>query len=504
MYQFRAGKTLSAIAVALGCGLGFDAATAGATTVPVNGPNTAIAIMQASAAMQAEDCTAGIPPLTQLWNDPSVAASDPALAVKLRMQLIVCTFQVEGLTDGLALSASNIARPDATADEYDLHIFLQLLAYQNTAATASLEAALTKFPSTAGDLSDTSVLNVLLGLRDSDPDGLHKMLNHLEEVHWQAHDLSHRPMMNLFRIGSLRKAVAAGDSVHADLYRSDIASDTMVYVVAQGDGNISQAANPAQDIQPVVDKEIADLKTWVAANPEDLLSLSILVSLERADDQDALALTQLNGILALVDKYGIEKFDSAEMYGELLTDKGELLADLGRTADARAAYADGAAKLGDDKNTNLQLSWMNYLIDSGDEKAAVVLAATIAPASGDSYLTQAATLSSDLACAYGYAGDEPAFGRTVDTLATAPKYRVKPYLCAGDAEGAARNLISAMGDPDNRNAMILFMQDGLPPIAFGARDQTYVTALATLKKRPDVLAAAAANHILVRTWPLRF
>lgn len=502
MYQFRAGKTLSALGLVLG--LGIAGGVQAAAPAPAGSPSTAIAIMQAGAAVQAQDCAAAIPPLTQLWNDPSVAAADPALAAQFRTQLIACTAQTQGMAAALALSTTNIARADASASDYDLHVFLQLVDKQNAAAAATLNAGLTKFSGNAGDFSDMSVFGTLLAIRDGDPAAMHSLLNHLEEVHWQAHSLSSRPLIGYLRMTALREAVAAGDTVHADLYRGDIAAATMVYVVSQGDGTLSSGAVAPQDIKPVIGKEIDDLKTWVAANPTDLLSLSILMSLERADDQDALALTQLNGILALIDQYGLDKFDSTGMYGELLTDKAEMLADIGRDADAKAAYAAGAAKLTGDDKTNLQLSWMNYLTDGGDEKAGIELAGGIALASGDSYMIQAATLTANLGCAYGYAGDEPAFAQAANALAAVPIMRIKPYLCAGDAEGAARDLIAAMADPDSRNQVILFMQDGLSPIAFGPRDQAYVAALEALKKRPDVLAAAAANHILVRTWPLRF
>lgn len=505
MYQFRAGKMLSApgLAIALVMGLGLAGAVH-AAPAPAAGPGTAIAIMQAGAAIQAQDCAAAIAPLTQLWNDPSVAAADPALAQEFRIELIACTAQTQGMTAALALSTTNIGRADVSAKDYDLHIFLQLVDKQNAAAAASLNTALTKFPADAADLTDISVFGVLLAIRQGDPAATHALLNHLEDVHWQAHTPSFRPLIDFLRIMALRDAVASGDSVHADLYRGDIAAGTMVYVVSQGDGQLSSAAVPPQDIQPVIAKEINDLKTWIAANPTDLLSLSILISLERADDQDALALTQLNGILALVDQYGIDKFDDPDMYGELLSDKAELLANAGRDADARAAYADGAGKLGADARAGLQLSWMNYLTDSGDEKAGIAMAGGIALSSGDSYMKQAVQLTSNLACAYGYAGDEPAFAQATDALAANPMARVKPYLCAGDTEGAAKNLITAIGDPGSRDDVILFMQDGLAPLAFGPRAQAYAAALAALKKRPDVLAAAAANHILVRVWPLRF
>ncbi len=505
MYQFRAGKTLSALGLVVGVGLGSGlAGVVHAATAPAGNASTAIAIMQAGAAIQAEDCAAAIPPLTLLWNDPSVAAADPALAEQFRVQLIACTAQTKGMAAALALSTTNIARADASANDYDLHVFLQLVDKQNAAAVATLNAGLTKFPDNTADFSDISVFGSLLAIRNTDPTATHALLNHLEEVHWQAHTPSSRPLIDYLRMTALREAVAAGDAVHADLYRGDIAAATMVYVVSQGDGTVSSAAVSPQDIQPVIGKEISDLKTWIAANPTDLLSLSILVSLERADGQDSLALTQLNGILALVDQYGLDKFEDQDMYGELLADKAELLANLGRSADAKAAYADGAAKLTDDKKVNLQLSWMNYLTDGGDEKAGLALAGTITLTSGDSYMAEAASLTSNLACAYGYAGDEPSFAQAADALAAVPMMRVKPYLCAGDVEGAARDLIVAMADPDSRDQVILFMQDGLPPIAFGPRDQAYVAALAALKKRPDVLAAAATNHILVRTWPLRF
>jgi len=484
--------------------MAFAAVVAGAASAATPEPNpaTAIAVMQADAAVKAGDCNAAIPPLKVLWNDPNLSAADPKLASQTRIELIACTALTAGMPAALDLSAQNVSRADADIDAYDMHIYLQLVANQVSGAAAALDAALAKFPATASGLTDLSVMGTLIQVQDKTV--LQNLLNRLEDAHWQVHGLSSRPLIDFYRLNALRAAVVSGDTVHAGLYRADIAMDSIIYVVSQGDGLISSADVPAQDIRPVLVKEIADLKAHVSQDPADLASVSLLISLERANGEGELAMVQLGGILDLVDKYGIDKFETPTVYDDLLTLKAEMLAEHGRGDEAKAAYDDGAKKLGTTDPTDLQLSHMNFLIDSGDEKAGLKLAESINPPQGDSYGAQLESLATHLACAYGYAGDEPDFAKVIAVLAQRPMARVKPYLCAGDEDGAAQSLIAALSDSNDRDEAILFMQDGVPPLPYGQRDQDYIHRLLALKKRPDVVAAAAANHILIRTWPMRF
>ena len=465
---------------------------------PVSSGGTAVAIMQASAATQSGDCQAAMAPLNQLWHDPYLEQNDPKLAAQFRFQLIACTAQTQGIPAALALSTENVSRAyDINA--YDLHIFLQLISGKTNEATATLDAALTRFPAQAPDLTDMSVIGVLVANREAKPDIAQAMLNRLEDGRWQIHDVSGRPLMGLLRLEGLRASVKAGDTVHADLYRADLKTDTLFYIVSQGDGDISPAGVPADPVRPVLNREIEEVKAVITANPANLMALSYLMNLESTNDQNALALTQLNGILELVDKYGLDKFSSPDSYPGLLTTRAELYARLGRYLDAGKAYETGATALGPGKSVDLLLSYMNFLVDRGQQQAGLaVMNRIIAPDE-----TQKATLVVTLACAQGYAGDKAGFAANMAALAGQNLMQVKPYLCAGDSDNAAKAMIAAMTDPATRDTMIAFMQQGLPPISVGDRDDVFIASLIALKTRPDVLAAATASHIVVRQWPVR-
>ena len=82
--------------------------------------------------------------------------------------------------------------------------------------------------------------------------------------------------------------------------------------------------------------------------------------------------------------------------------------------------------------------------------------------------------------------------------------KTRPLLCAGDMASAARNTIAMVKDPDARDAMIVFLQDRQPGIAWGARNQIYINAVEALRKRGDVLSAGTQANIVVRSWPVRF
>ena len=458
---------------------------------------TAVAIMQATAATQSGDCQGAMTPLNQLWHDPYLEQNDPALAAQFRFQLIACTADTQGIPAALALSTENVSRAyDINA--YDLHIFLQLISSKTDEAAATLDAALTRFPAQAPDLTDMSVIGVLIASREAKPDIALAMLNRLEEGRWQIHDIAGRPLMGLLRLEGLRASVKVGDAVHANLYRTDLKTDTLFYIVSQGDGDISPADVPADPVRPVLNREIEEVKAVIAANPAHLSALSYLMNLESTNDQNALALTQLNGILELVDKYGLNQFSSPDAYPGLLTTRAELYARNGRFLDAGKAYEAGAAALGAEKSNDLLLSYMNFLVDRGQDQAGLAIKNRItAPDEA-----QQATLATTEACAQGYVGDKAGFTASLAKLAH-DIMRIKPYLCVGDSDNAAKAMIAAMSDPATRDTLIAFMQQGLPPISVSDRDDAFVAALLALKTRPDVLAAAEASRIVIRQWPVR-
>jgi hypothetical protein len=344
-----------------------------------------------------------------------------------------------------------------------------------------------------------SVIGVLITNRESHPEVAQAMLNRLEEGRWQIHDISGRPLMGLLRLEGLRASVKAGDTVHADLYRADLKADAPFYIVSQGDGDISQAAVPAEPVRPVLNREIEEVKAVISANPANLSALAYLMHLEITNDQNALALTQLGGILDLVDKYGLDKFSSPDAYPGLLTTRAELYARTGRFLEAGTAYEAGAKALGPEKSADLLLSYMNFLVDRGQDTDALAVKGRITAPDA----AQQATLAMTEACARAYGGDKAGFAASMAGLSGQNLMQVKPLLCAGDSDSAAKVLIAAMADPATRDTMIAFMQEGLPPISVSNRDDAFIAALRALKKRPDVRAAAEASHIIIRPWPVR-
>ncbi len=492
-------KMAKQIRYAMMAALALMATAANAT--PTANPNTAIAIMQASAALQNGDCAGAMAPLSQLWDDSALQTADPELAGRFRFQRIGCTAQMSGLKSALVLSTDNLAREPVAVDAYDMHVFLLLLDKQTEAAAASLDTALTRFRDTSEGLTDSTVIGVLVSLEDK-PAITTSLLNHIEEAHWQAHAPALQPLLSYWRLQGLRTAVADRDALHAALYRADLESDALAYVISQGDATLSDATVKPKAIGPVIQKQIDDLKAWISANPDDLAALSYLVTLERTAGQNDLAVTQLNGIFTLIDKYGLDKFKSQDAYGGLLRDKAELLADLGRPTEAIAAYELGLTRLNGTEQGDLYLSYINFLIDSGRDVQGLKMTGRIDITRLDE--AQKAGLKAILACAYGYAGDGAHYEATVASLDVQTPQRIKSAMCAGRSDEAAGYLIAALGVPDMRDALIGHMQEGVPAIAFSARDQAVVTAYAALKNRPDVVRAVKAAQIIVRKWPLRF
>ncbi|WP_443748344.1 hypothetical protein [Asticcacaulis solisilvae] len=474
-------------------------ASAAMADAPAN--NTALNIMKSTAAVQAGKCDEALPALEALWNDPEFQAADPDTAEQFRFERILCTLTQNGAAAAMALSAENEHHAGASIASYDLHTFLLLSTKQIPAAAANVEEALTRFPDTASKLADMTVMATLLAVQDETT--RYNLLNHLERVRWQIHDPSARLIIDTLRLHGLRAAVAAGDHGLAELYRADMAPDGYMYALIEGDGRLTDASVPAAPVQPVVRAQINEVKAYIASRPTDLLGLEYLIGLERSDDDHEVALVQLSGILTLIAQNGLQKFEQPNAYPSLIADKAQLLLDLQRAPEALTVFKEGTERMRGPGTIDFVIAYMNALIDTGQEKDALALESHITLVAMNA--SQKRALAATEACAFAYMKDTARYALSLSASADAHGIAaIKPYLCAGDMDGAAAALIARINDPASRDQAILLMQDVKPQVPHSVRDRDYVNAIAALRKRPDVLAAAKAQDIVVRAWPLRF
>ena len=491
------------LSTALAAGLMVAAqAQAAPTSSPQTQGSTALNIMQATAAVDAGKCAEALPVLAQLWDDASLKSGDPGLAADFRAKRVLCTAQVSGAAAALLLSTENLTMAPVSVDAYGLHAFLQLSNGQPEEAAQTIDTALDALGARGADLADISVMGTLVLLHDKNKARENALMAHIEDAHWQVHDITSRPLLDLFRLEGLRATAATGDQVHALAYRADIARDSSVYILSQGDGRLSHGDTRPQDVRTILDGEINDTKAYIVRNSRDLSAISYLVGLETTAGQEELALKQVNSMIGLIDANSLAAFANPDSYGNLLSQKASLLADLGKTTEADAAYADGEARLQGRGQVDFYINELSYLIDRGREKEAVALAlrfdlTNLQP-------VQKATIGSLVACALAYGGDKANYNSLVNAMPDGLVMKTRPLLCAGDSEGAARNTIAQIKDEDSRDSMILFLQDRQSGVAWSARNQIYLDALEALRKRGDVLSATSQANILVRSWPLKF
>ena len=463
--------------------------------------STALNIMTSTAALQSGKCDEALPPLDALWDDAAFQAGDPDTAEQFRFQRILCTLQLKGPAAAVTLSEQNTHHAGATLASYDLHIFLLLSTQQIPAAASAMEEALTRFPDTAPKLTDMTVMATLLYLQDEAARS--SLLNHLERVRWQIHDPSARLIVDTLRLDGLRRAVAAGDHGLAALYRTDMAPNAYMYALIEGDARLTEAGLPALPVQPVVRTQINEVKAYIAGRPTDLLGLGYLIGLERSADDHEIALVQLSGMLTLIAQNGLDKFEQPSAYPGLIAARAQLLFDLQKPADALEVFKQGAQAMRGPGTIDFTIAYMNALIDMGQDKDALALEARLDFVSMDD--AQKRALAATQACAFAYLKDKARYAQSLAVSAGANGLAsIKPYLCAGDVDGAAVALIARINDPDSRDQAIMLMQDVKPQVPHSARDRDLVNAMIALRKRPDVLAAAKAQDIVVRTWPLRF
>ncbi len=488
-------------ALAAGLMVAAQAQATVAQTAPAQG-NTALNIMQATAAVDAGKCADALPILAQLWDDASLKAGDPDLAADFRAKRVLCTAQVSGPAAALPLSTENLTMAPVSVDAYGLHAFLQLSNGQPEGAAQTIDTALDALGPKGADLPDISVISTLVLLHDKNKARETALMAHIEDAHWQVHDITSRPLLDIFRLEGLRAAAVAGDQAHAMAYRADIAKDSSVYMLSQGDGRISHGDVPPQNVRAILDGEINDTKAYIVKNSRDLSAISYLVGLETTAGQEELALKQVNSLIGLIDANSLAAFGNTDSYGNLLSQKASLLADLGKAAEADAAYAEGEARLQGRGQVDFYVNELSYLIDRGREKDAVALALRFDLSNLEP--VQKATIGSLLACALAYGGDKADYDNLIKAMPDGLSMKTRPLLCAGDNDGAARNTIAQIKDEDSRDGMILFLQDRQAGIAWSARNQIYLDALEALRKRGDVLSATTQANILVRSWPVKF
>ncbi|MGZ3306229.1 MAG: hypothetical protein ACXU8U_10260 [Asticcacaulis sp.] len=486
----------------LGAGALLACSAADAQTPAPTPGSTAVNIMQATAAIQANDCKTALPILAQLWDDASLNASDPDLAGQFRLRRILCTAQTAGPEAALVISADNLKREPVSVDGWGLHVFLQAGSGKGDEAAQTLDMALDRLGPKASEISDLSVIGTLWLLHEKNVAREAALLGHLEDAGWQVHDVTSRPLIDELRLEALRLAVASGDQAHAAAFRADIARDSSIYIISQGDGALSAAATAPLDVRPILADEIAGVKAYLLKNPTDLSAISYLISLEITAGQAELALTQANSIIGLVDSNALTDFENPDGYSSILSQKANILADLGKTDEADKAYLDGEARLQGRGTLDFYIGEVNYLINRGRQNDAVTLIgrfdlSNLRP-------DQKGQVAALIACAAAYAGDTKDYASIVAAMPAGLDIRTRPMLCAGDSQGAAANIIAEIGDPSGRDEAILLMQDRPAGIAWSARNQLYIDALTALRKRSDVLAAGTRANIIVRSWPIRF
>ncbi len=485
----------AALALAMACG---PAVAAPSQT------ETAIAIMKLDAAMQSQDCGAAMPLLAQMWDDPNLQAQDPRLAEQYRYTRVICTYkQTQDVKAAIALSEQNLAHAGTGMDSYDLHAFLLLSDDRLDDAAATLDTALTRFPDDMKTLTDETAMGVLLALSAKDEARGLALLDHMERAHWRATDVTMRLSQDFMRLEGLRAAVKRHDRALADLYRASIDDNALVYIVSQGDGNISDPAIPPQPIKPIIKKQINDLAAYVTEHPNELFAVHYLVSLERMNEEDGVALVQIGGILDLLRANSLDKFKSPESLPDLFVTRAKLLAEAGRVDNALVAYKEASAAMGGAGLFDFNIEYMDFLTDIGQDQAALGVAGRIDLLGlNDGERRQ---LASAEACSYAYMKDDAHYNALLRlTMDGNGLGEMHPYICAGDVENAAKAMIRDINDPEQRDTMIGTLQTTLPEIAYSPRTKVYYTTLNALKKRPDVLAAAKAQNIIIRNWMLRF
>ena len=464
--------------------------------------STALNIMHATADVAAGKCAEGLPVLAQLWDDAGLKAGDPDLAADFRAKRILCTAEVSGPAAALTLSTQNLAVAPVSVDAYGLHAFLELSNDQAEAAAQTLDVAFKALGDKSADLPDISVIGTLVLLHDKDKAREYALVADIEDAHWRVHDITDRAALDLMRLESLRAAVASGDQARAAAYRGDIAKDSTIYMLSQGDGRVSRGDVPPQDVRAILASEINDTKLYIVKHSRDLSAISYLVGLETMAGDEDLALKQINSLLEVIDSHSLSAFENTGSYGNLLSQRASLMADLGRLEAADAAYAEGETRLAGGGEADFYIGEVSYLIDRGREKDALALAmrfdlSNLQP-------VQKATIGSLVACALAYGGDTADYGALVKAMPDGLDIKTRPLLCAGDRDGAARNAVAMIKDEDTRDSMIGFLQSRQPAIAWSARNQVYLDALDALRKRGDVLSASTQANILIRNWPIRF
>ena len=463
------------------------------------------------------DCGEALKPLIRLWTARDLANQSPEAFQQLRRMRILCVLQGGeekiAVKTALSLSRENIKDASAGFEAQNLHLILLDQDKSYAEAADQLEQTLKAYAPRASELASEGVLGLLMHLKSGgaetetapqDPKlkaRFSSLVDRLSDAEYQPQNLRHRLAWRFFELDRMREAVKASDKVLLDHYRTQLADQTYPYMVMASDAALLDPQTPAKSAKDILEAEITESKIALINHPEDLANVDTLAGLYMSNDQEPLAITLINRYVDLIDQNGLLRFAHPESYEDILIKHANLFADQGRQDEALEAFKAAQTALMGQDSFDFAMAYMNYLTDTGHEREALALETKLDLKKLDA--DQQSALASQKACAYGYMGDKANFEAMMAKIPDPSQRRLKPAICARDADRAAGVLIALTKADKTRDVVAMELQDAEPPLAWTPRDQTYVDFLNTVKTRPDVLAAAQAAHITIRKWDIR-
>jgi tetratricopeptide (TPR) repeat protein len=452
--------------------------------------------------LEARSCKEAQAPLLRLWDNKNLLTQDKAMFVAMRLERIICTAELEGLPAALALSELNLKSEFVTFKAYELHISLLLGADRAKEAVPLLFEALSRYPDQISQTSNVEALRTLLAAKDDNTSAFIELMDMFESSRFEPEDPRGRLVYSLLLVERwrLRLDGQAGKPVYG--LRLNPLNNSYAYVLVMSDARLTVFHEPVKpSLKALIEQDIVESKIYLMRHPEDLDTVDYLTSLYEQIDQEQEVVSLLNRYLGLVEQNGLIPFENPLAYGALIVKRAGILANLGRHDEVIEAFKSGEVQLTGQNYADFYFGYMNYLTDMGREKEALALEAKLDLKSLTDYEKEG--LAAQRACAYAYLKDTAAYEAQLKLLPAHGLIRMKPLVCASDAEAAAKNLIEMIQDKKTRDDAIIFVQQSPPLKAWNIRDEAFVKIYEAIKRRPDVLAAAKANSIIIRTWDAR-
>lgn len=401
---------------------------------------------------------------------------------------------LQEFNDALEPTRKTTEFKEATAQDWQRRLNLSAILKDKDDVAISLTALASSWPKTLSQISFEAIGRATSAPRHGGPndDVRFKLLQALYTARWTPEDPAFTADYQWSEFAELllkRGDVGQARIVYRDITSSmtliRMASDKRFDAITQGDAN-------TVDISSAINTELVKVRTLVEATPRKLKTTNRLAAMLLYRNQSEEALNILDAAIEKVRAGGSDPFDDMNEYNWTLNERAWALKQLGRIDEAISEEA-RAARKAENGGTNVSqlINLAGTYNDAKRPKDALLTLEDLDFGRTSPYGQMEAL--SVKACAYAQLDNRAKYTEIIEQMRSkgtaSPSRLIDAELCGKNIEAAAKRMIAALENTEERSEMLVAVQDYLPSRGRNAHQAELESRFKTLIARPDVQAA---------------